>query len=136
MDKITIVCRASKLSLIQAELVRSKIIKLQPETDVVIRGMTSKGDRLVDLPLSSLNGMDFFTADIFQELREGKADIAVHSLKDMSSEHFFSHNAFAVIERNDHRDVAIFNENIIQKLINKQNRNRTSQFVRKIIFKN
>ena len=50
MDKITIVCRASKLSLIQAELVRSKIIKLQPETDVVIRGMTSKGDRLVDLP--------------------------------------------------------------------------------------
>jgi hydroxymethylbilane synthase len=121
VDKITIVCRASKLSLIQAELVRSKIIKLQPETDVVIRGMTSKGDRLVDLPLSSLNGMDFFTADIFQELREGKADIAVHSLKDMSSEHFFSHNAFAVIERNDHRDVAIFNENIIQKLINKQN---------------
>ena len=79
MDKITIVCRASKLSLIQAELVRSKIIKLQPETDVVIRGMTSKGDRLVDLPLSSLNGMDFFTADIFPELREGKADIAVHS---------------------------------------------------------
>jgi hydroxymethylbilane synthase len=121
VDKITIVCRASKLSLIQAELVRSKIIKLQPETDVVIRGMTSKGDRLVDLPLSSLSGMDFFTADIFQELQEGKADIAVHSLKDMSSEHFFSHDAFALIERNDHRDVAIFNENIIQKLINKQN---------------
>jgi hydroxymethylbilane synthase len=120
MDKIKIVCRASKLSIIQAEIVKSKILVIQPDTEVTIHGMTSKGDRLVDQPLSSMSGMDFFTADIFQELQQGNADIAVHSLKDMSSEHFFSHDAFALIERNDHRDVAIFNTNILQKIADNQ----------------
>lgn len=120
MDNITIVCRASKLSLIQAEIVKSKILIVQPDTEVVIRGMTSKGDRLVDQPLSTMSGMDFFTADIFQEIQEGNAQIAVHSLKDMSSEHFFSHDAFALIERNDPRDIVIFNEDIEQKIANNQ----------------
>jgi len=118
MDKLKIVCRASKLSMIQADIVKSKIIEIYPEIEVLIEGISSRGDRLPDQPLSSLGGMDFFTADIFQELQQGNADIAVHSLKDMSSEHFFSHEAYAVIERDDQRDVAIFNENILDKIKN------------------
>jgi len=116
MDKIKIVCRASKLSLIQAEIVKSKIHCLKPEAEVVIRGITSKGDRMTDQPLTQIAGMDFFTADIFHEIQHRTADIAVHSLKDMSSEHFFSHDAFALIERNDQRDVAIFNGDIEDKI--------------------
>lgn len=120
MDKIKIVCRASKLSLLQAEIVKLKILQQYPDTEIVIKGLTSKGDRLIDQPLSAMAGMDFFTADIYREIQQGKADIAVHSLKDMSSEHFFSHNSFALIERNDPRDVAIFNEDIVQKIANNQ----------------
>jgi porphobilinogen deaminase len=46
----------------------------------------------------------------------GEADIAVHSLKDMSSEHFFGANKFAVVDRDDTRDVAIFNNDIEEKI--------------------
>jgi hydroxymethylbilane synthase len=49
-------------------------------------------------------------------LTNGEADIAVHSLKDMSSEHFFGANKFAVVDRDDTRDVAIFNSGIEEKI--------------------
>lgn len=59
MDKIKIVCRASKLSLLQAEIVKLKILQQYPDTEIVIKGLTSKGDRLIDQPLSAMAGMDF-----------------------------------------------------------------------------
>lgn len=116
MDKIIIVCRASKLSLIQADIVRSKISEIYPNIEVVIEGITSRGDRIPDQPLSALGGIDFFTEDIYASLTSGKADIAVHSLKDMSSEHFFSHDGFAVVSRDIPNDVLIANSSIMDKL--------------------
>ncbi|MBK8516962.1 MAG: hydroxymethylbilane synthase [Saprospiraceae bacterium] len=116
MDKIKIVCRASKLSLIQADIVRSKIALIYPDLSVVIEGIVSRGDRMKEEPLSALSGIDFFTEDIYQKLITHHADIAVHSLKDMSSEHFFSHDSFAVVDRDISHDVAIFNPEIIEKI--------------------
>ena len=49
-------------------------------------------------------------------MQNGEAEIAVHSLKDMSAAHFFSHNAFAIVDREDVRDVAIFNPSVLQKI--------------------
>lgn len=77
---------------------------------------SSRGDELKDIPLQTVEGSDFFTQDIFDALQNGEADIAVHSLKDMSSEHFFGTNHFAVVDRDDTRDVAIFNAGILDKL--------------------
>ncbi len=77
---------------------------------------SSRGDALQDIPLQTVEGSDFFTQDIFDALQNNEADIAVHSLKDMSSEHFFGSNHFAVIDRDDTRDIAIFNKDIGTKL--------------------
>ncbi len=69
-----------------------------------------------DIPLQTVEGTDFFTADLYRGLAAGEADIAVHSLKDMSAEHFFGENIFALVEREDTRDVAIFNKDVQDKI--------------------
>ena len=84
------------------------------KVEVIAR--SSKGDALQNIPLHTVEGSDFFTQDIFDALAIGEADIAVHSLKDMSSEHFFGANKFAVVDRDDTRDVAIFNNDIEEKI--------------------
>jgi porphobilinogen deaminase len=101
---------------LQAGIVRDRILEKFPECEVVFLPRTSRGDRLLNVSLSALDGSDFFTEEIFNALKEGEADLAVHSLKDMSAGHFFSHNAFAVVDRDDVHDVAIFNSNVIEKL--------------------
>lgn len=93
-------------------------MKQFPQATVEIIPSTSRGDRELSVPLSSLDGVDFFTQEIFEALERGEADLAVHSLKDMSAPHFFSHDAFAIIDRDDVRDVAIFNPNVLEKLAN------------------
>jgi hydroxymethylbilane synthase len=65
-----------------------------------------------------VDGSDFFTEEISAALAAGEAELAVHSLKDMSAPHFFRHNAFAVLDRDDVRDVAVFHPGVDQKLAN------------------
>ncbi len=116
MKPVRIICRSSMLSLLQAEMVRKKIEAALPGISVEVIGRTSRGDRESCVPLTSLDGTDFFTEEIFDALYQGEADIAVHSLKDMSAQHYFSHDAFAIVDRDDPRDVAIFNPNILLKI--------------------
>jgi hypothetical protein len=78
-----------RLSQLQIEIVKKKINAAFPQTNVEVIVRNSKGDRLQNTPLHTVEGSDFFTRDIFDALKNGEADIAVHSLKDMSSEHFF-----------------------------------------------
>lgn len=98
------------------EKVKSKIKIAFPGIAVELVASGSRGDALQDVPLQTVEGSDFFTQEIFEKLTTGEADIAVHSLKDMSSEHFFGKNIFAVVERDDPRDVAIFNRNVLNKI--------------------
>src|SRR5215510_4942392 len=115
MDTITLIGRASRLSLLQLEKAKQKIEAAYPGMLVQIIARSSRGDALQDVPLHTVEGSDFFTQDIFDALKNGEADIAVHSLKDMSSEHFFGPNKFAVVDRDDVRDLAIFVADVEQK---------------------
>ena len=108
--------RGSKLSLLQMEKVKEKIEAVYPGITVQLITRESKGDLLQGIPLHKVEGTDFFTAEFFDALAKGEADIAVHSLKDMSSEHFFGENKFAVVDRDDIRDFAIFNNDIEEKI--------------------
>jgi hydroxymethylbilane synthase len=116
METIRLIGRNSRLSLLQIELVSNKIKAAFPGIKVEVTARSSKGDDLQNIPLQTVEGSDFFTQDIFDALKKGEADIAVHSLKDMSSEHFFGENRFAVVDRDDTRDVAIFNETVLEKI--------------------
>ena len=116
METIKLIGRSSRLSLLQIDIVKRKIQAAFPDVTVEVIASSSKGDSLQNIPLHTIEGSDFFTQDIFDALTIGEADIAVHSLKDMSSEHFFGQNKFAVIDRDDTRDVAIFNNYIEDKI--------------------
>lgn len=116
METIRLIGRNSRLSLLQIEIVRKKIEAVLPDARIEIIARSSRGDELQSIPLHTVEGSDFFTQDIFDALKNGEADMAVHSLKDMSSEHFFGENRFAVVDRNDARDIAIFNKDIIEKI--------------------
>ncbi|MEO5563070.1 MAG: hydroxymethylbilane synthase, partial [Chitinophagaceae bacterium] len=90
--------------------------KLYPNLKIDITGVTTQGDKILDKSLDKIGGKGLFTKELELGLLEETADIAVHSLKDMSSEHFFGGNRFAVPDRNDVRDIAIFNKDIINKI--------------------
>jgi len=115
-ETIKLIGRGSRLSLLQIDIVKRRIQSVFPDMKVEVIARSSKGDALQNIPLHTVEGSDFFTQDIFDALTIGDADIAVHSLKDMSSEHFFGPNKFAVVDRDDTRDVAIFNSDIEEKI--------------------
>ncbi|MEO5583139.1 MAG: 5-aminolevulinate synthase, partial [Saprospiraceae bacterium] len=115
-QRIILTGRNSRLSKAQIEIVKSKINVLFPNLIVDVNLKESKGDRLINIPLHTQEGTDFFTEDIFNDLDQGVADIAVHSLKDMSSDHFFGDHVFAVVDRAEVRDIAIFNPGINEKI--------------------
>lgn len=116
MATIRLTGRNSRLSLLQIDLVQQKILQRFPGLKLEYVLKESLGDQLYDIPLQTVEGSDFFTGDFFELLDASQADIAVHSLKDMSSEHFFGSNHFAVVDRDDPRDIAIFNQTVIQKI--------------------
>ena len=85
MESIKLIGRSSRLSLLQIDIVKQKIQSVFPDAKVEVIARSSKGDGLQDIPLHTVEGSDFFTQDIFDALTTREADIAVHSLKDMSS---------------------------------------------------
>jgi hydroxymethylbilane synthase len=117
-EKIRLIGRGSRLSLLQLEKVKQKIEAVFGNMEVQVIARSSLGDALQDVPLHTVEGSDFFTQDIFDALANGGADIAVHSLKDMSSEHFFGTNKFAVVDRDDTRDVVVLSQNAEGKIQN------------------
>ena len=98
------------------EILRDRIVQKFPSMQVELLTRSSRGDALANIPLQQVEGTDFFTREIYESLSTGEADLAVHSLKDMSSEHFFGANRFAVPDREDPRDVLFYNPGFRQKL--------------------
>ena len=80
---LIIATRESPLALWQAEFVRSALAEAHPDVDVQLLGMTSRGDQLLDVPLSKVGGKGLFVKELEEALLDGRADIAVHSMKDV-----------------------------------------------------
>jgi hydroxymethylbilane synthase len=112
----TVVCRGSCLSLAQAEIFKQKVAIQFPFLTIKVIIRETAGDKNQSTPLHLVEGKDFFTKDIQDFLATGQADFALHSMKDVSGEDFFKQHHYAVIDRNDLRDVAIFNADIIDKI--------------------
>jgi hydroxymethylbilane synthase len=80
---LRIATRASPLALWQANFVASRLKLLDPDQQVELIHVTTTGDRVRDASLSTLGGVGVFTREIQQALLDGRADLAVHSLKDL-----------------------------------------------------
>ncbi len=81
--KLIIATRESPLALWQAEFVRSALTQAHPDVDVQLLGMTSRGDQLLEVPLAKVGGKGLFVKELEEALLDGRADIAVHSMKDV-----------------------------------------------------
>ncbi|WP_196602072.1 hydroxymethylbilane synthase [Pectinatus frisingensis] len=82
-SKIVIGTRSSKLALWQAKYVANCIRQKYPEKTVELLHITTKGDKVLDVPLAKIGGKGLFTKEIETFMLDGTIDIAVHSLKDM-----------------------------------------------------
>jgi hydroxymethylbilane synthase len=83
MRTIRIATRKSPLALWQAEFVAQQICQLYPRQQVELCPMVTQGDRILDSPLSAVGGKGLFVKELEQAMYEGRADLAVHSMKDV-----------------------------------------------------
>ena len=81
--RVVIATRESRLAMWQAEHIRDELKRLHPDVEVVIDGMTTQGDQILDRSLSKVGGKGLFVKELESALLEGRADLAVHSLKDV-----------------------------------------------------
>lgn len=81
--KLVIASRESLLAMWQAEHIQGRLKALYPDCDVQILGMTTRGDQILDKTLSKIGGKGLFIKELEQALLEGRADLAVHSIKDV-----------------------------------------------------
>ncbi|ABA90298.1 hydroxymethylbilane synthase [Syntrophotalea carbinolica DSM 2380] len=77
--------RASRLALWQAEWVQQQLETLHPGLSVVLVPITTKGDKILDVPLAKVGGKGLFVKEIEEALYDGSIDLAVHSMKDVPS---------------------------------------------------
>ncbi|MGV3652847.1 MAG: hydroxymethylbilane synthase [Noviherbaspirillum sp.] len=107
--KIIIASRESRLAMWQAEHVRDRLLALYPNSQVEILGMTTRGDQILDRTLSKVGGKGLFVKELEVAMEEGRADLAVHSLKDVPMELPPGFELTAVLEREDARDAFVSN---------------------------
>jgi hydroxymethylbilane synthase len=107
---LRIATRKSPLALWQAEFVKAELQKQHPQLQVELVTMSTQGDKILDTPLAKIGGKGLFVKELEQALLEGRADIAVHSMKDVPM-HFPDGLQLSVIcEREDPRDAFVSNQ--------------------------
>ncbi len=104
---LVIATRESRLALWQAEHVRALLQALYPECQVSLLGMTTKGDRILDRTLSKVGGKGLFIKELEAALLDGRADLAVHSLKDVPVELDDTFAMPCILPRADPRDALV-----------------------------
>ena len=108
-SRIVIASRESRLALWQAEHIQSRLSELYPRCRVEILGMTTRGDQILDRPLSQIGGKGLFIKELEVAMQEGRADLAVHSLKDVPMEMPEGFSLTAIIRRENPCDAFVSN---------------------------
>ena len=108
--RLVIASRESRLAMWQAEHVRDCLKKLYPECDIQILGMTTRGDQILDRALSKVGGKGLFVKELEAALEDGRADLAVHSLKDVPMVMPEGFDLACVMTREDARDAFVSND--------------------------
>ena len=85
-DTLRIATRESRLALWQAEHVAGLLCRAHPGLKVELVPMTTKGDQILDTTLAKIGGKGLFIKELEAAMLEGRADIAVHSMKDVPAE--------------------------------------------------
>lgn len=106
---IRIATRKSPLALWQAEYVRAELQRHHPGLSVELLTMSTRGDKILDTPLAKVGGKGLFVKELETAMLEGRADIAVHSMKDVPMEFPEGLGLGAICEREDPSDAFVSN---------------------------
>ncbi|QDJ52887.1 hydroxymethylbilane synthase [Bordetella hinzii] len=108
-QRLVIATRASRLAVWQAEHVRDRLRALYPACAVELLTLTTRGDQILDRTLSKVGGKGLFVKELETALLDGRADLAVHSLKDVPVDMRPPFELCTVLERADPRDAFVSN---------------------------
>jgi len=86
MKRLVIATRQSRLALWQAEHVKQRLEKAHPALAVELLPMTTRGDELLDRRLDTVGGKGLFIKELETALADGRAELAVHSMKDVPAD--------------------------------------------------
>src|SRR5262245_35111991 len=108
-SRLVIATRESPLAMWQAEHVRKLLADRFPDVEVTVLGMTTRGDQILDRTLSKVGGKGLFVKELENALLDGRAQLAVHSLKDVPMELAPEFSLAAILKREDPRDCLVSN---------------------------
>ena len=106
---VRIATRKSPLALWQAEFVKAELERFHPGVTVELVTMVTKGDKILDTPLAKVGGKGLFVKELETAMLEGRADIAVHSMKDVPVDFPEGLGLHTICEREDPRDAFVSN---------------------------
>ncbi|GAB2511823.1 hydroxymethylbilane synthase [Microbulbifer agarilyticus] len=109
ISTVRIATRESALALWQAYFVKGELERHHPDLTVELLPMTSRGDQLLSIPLNKVGGKGLFVKELEKAMLEGRADIAVHSMKDVPMEFPEGLHLPVICEREDPRDAFVSN---------------------------
>lgn len=107
---LRIATRKSPLAMWQAEFVKAELERLNPGLSVELLPMSTKGDKILDVPLAKIGGKGLFTKELEDRMMAGEADIAAHSMKDVPMELPEGFALGAILERHAPTDAFVSNQ--------------------------
>ncbi|NRA69735.1 MAG: hydroxymethylbilane synthase [Gammaproteobacteria bacterium] len=109
VEIVRIATRKSPLALWQAEFVKAELERFHPQIKVELVTMVTKGDKILDTPLAKVGGKGLFVKELETAILEGRADIAVHSMKDVPVDFPAGLVLQTICQREDPRDAFVSN---------------------------
>ncbi len=110
MTTLRIATRESQLALWQAEFIKAELERHHPGLQVELLGMKTKGDIILDVPLAKVGGKGLFVKELEQAMLDDRADIAVHSMKDVPMEFPDGLGLAIICDREDPTDAFVSNQ--------------------------
>ncbi|MBL3557984.1 MULTISPECIES: hydroxymethylbilane synthase [Marinobacter] len=107
---LRIATRSSALALWQAEFIKSELERLNDNIEVELIKIKTQGDKILDVPLAKIGGKGLFVKELEEAMLAGKADLAVHSMKDVPMEFPEGLGLVAICEREDPTDAFVSND--------------------------
>ena len=110
ISKIRIATRRSKLAMVQTLWVKEELEKNIPNIEVNIEAMATQGDKILDVALAKIGDKGLFTKELETQMLQDKADIAVHSLKDLPTNLPDGLTLGCITKREDPSDALVINK--------------------------
>ena len=120
MTKLKIASRRSKLAMVQTLWVKEQLERKISDIEVSIEAMATQGDKILDVALAKIGDKGLFTKELEAQMLIGRADIAVHSLKDLPTNLPSGLKLGCITKREDPSDALVVNKKNISPPTQKQ----------------